>query len=61
MLSWDEYREEGVADHNVGRSAVPLVEQIDNPEILRPDQNANDSAAALTTEIDARTKRIPVK
>ena len=59
MLSWDEYREEGVADHNVGRSAVPLVEQIDNPEILRPDHNASHSAAALTTDIDAKTMPAP--
>ena len=59
MLSWDEYREEGVADHNVGRSAVPLVEQLDNPEILRPDHNASHSAAALTTDIDAKTMPAP--
>ena len=59
MLSWDEYSEDGVTNHNVGTSPVPLVEQFDNPEILRPDQNANDSAEALTTEIDARTMPAP--
>ena len=59
MLSWNEYSDEGVADHNVGRSAIPLVEQIDNPEILRPDHNASHSAAALTTDIDAKTMPAP--
>ncbi|MCH2353842.1 MAG: hypothetical protein MK295_05370, partial [Pseudomonadales bacterium] len=59
MLSWEEYSEEGVANHNVGPSAVPLVEQFDNPEILRPDHNASQSAEALTTEIDARTMPAP--
>ena len=58
MLSWEEYSEEGVANHNVGPSAVPLVEQFDNPEILRPDHNASHSAEALTTDIDA-TKTMP--
>ena len=58
MLSWDEYSEDRVTNHNVGPSAVPLVKQFDNPEILRPDHNASHSAEALTTDIDA-TKTMP--
>ena len=55
MLSWDEYSDEGVASQKVGASAIPLVEQLDDPEILGPELHANQPAEALDTAPRAQT------
>ena len=65
MLSWDEYSEDGVTNHNVGTSPVPLVEQFDNPEILttRPKRQRFCRATHHRNRCqnDAHAKRVPVK
>ena len=49
MLSWDEYSDEGVANQEVGPSAIPLAEQLDSPEIMGPAHQVDQPAEILDT------------